>query len=479
MQIYCTVSSRFESKFIQMEDYNSIILISIAILTLLNALLLLIKKDTTLDQEVVSLIQDQHSSKLVLDTLIRSEFKSSRDELARSNKNAQQFTSIQLTNFEQSLHGQLGAVQKLMLNVSEGNSNAFHHLQESIKTSLTDIRDEVQRQLLRMQNDNHKQLEKMRHTVDEKLHKTLENRLGKSFELVSKQLAEVQKGLGEMQHLANGVGDLKKVLTNVKTRGVMGEIQLGNILDQLLTAEQYGVNVATIPGSRCHVEFAVKLPGRDADNTVVWLPIDSKFPMDRYVQLQDAYDSGDKGDILKAKKTMYDTIRLMAKDIRDKYISPPHTTDFGILFLPTEGLYADVVRNSDLCQKLQQEYKIMLAGPTNLAALLNSLQMGFRSLAIEKRSSEVWKILGAVKTEFGKFGGVLEKVQKKLSEASNTLDKAGVRTRAIERNLRDVESLPEGNSGMRALPFDDGVDMDDFAGNMEQEPSIKSTNIYS
>lgn len=447
-----------------MEDSNFIMLIIIAILTLLNAILLLLKKEKPTGQDLSTFLHEHQASKQVLDNLIRTEFRSSREEVARSNKDAQQFTCIQLTNFEQSLHRQLGTFQKLMLKFSDGNTNAFHHLQESIHTSLKDIRGEVHRQLKHMQEDNHQQLDKMRETVDEKLHKTLEDRLGKSFELVSKQLAEVQKGLGEMQHLANGVGDLKKVLTNVKTRGVMGEIQLGNILEQLLTKEQYGINVITIPGSRCHVEFAVKLPGRDKDNSVVWLPIDSKFPMDKYEQLQDAYDTGTKEHILKAKKAMYDTIRYMAKDIRDKYISPPNTTDFGILFLPTEGLYADVIRNSDLCQKIQREYKIMLAGPTNLAALLNSLQMGFRSLAIEQRSSEVWKILGAVKTEFGKFGGVLDKVQKKLDEASTTLDKAGVRTRAIERNLRNVESLPEGNSGMRALPFDDGVDMEDFVG---------------
>jgi len=302
----------------------------------------------------------------------------------------------------------------------------------------------------------------MRETVDEKLHKTLEDRLGKSFELVSKQLIEVQKGLGEMQSLATGVGDLKRVLTNVKTRGVMGEIQLGNLLDQVLTPDQYAVNVSTIPGSRCHVEFAIKFPGKEDNGKHIWLPIDSKFPMNRYEQLHDSYESGDKDQVQAAKKAMFATIKTMAKDMKEKYIAPPHTTDFGILFLPTEGIYAEVVRDTELMQKLQQEYKIILAGPMNLSAMLNSLQMGFRSLAIEKRSSEVWKILGGVKTEFGKFGGVLDKVQKKLNEASTTLDKAGVRTRAIERNLRQVEALPEGKESEAALPFDDGLDMGDF-----------------
>jgi len=303
--------------------------------------------------------------------------------------------------------------------------------------------------------------EKMRATVDEKLQKTLEERLGKSFQLVSQHLVEVQKGLGEMQTLAHGVGDLKKVLTNVKTRGVMGEIQLANILEQLLTPEQYSLNVATIPDSNCHVEFAIKMPGRDEAGTTVWLPIDAKFPMDRYEQVQDAYDAGDADLITKANKDLYNTIKSMARDIHEKYISPPHTTDFGILFLPTEGLYADVIRVPELAQTIQRDYKIVLAGPTNLAALLNSLQMGFRSVAIEKRSSEVWKVLGAVKTEFGKFGAVLEKVQTKLQQASSTIDKVGVRSRAIERNLRDVESLPP--SDIKELPYDDGVDLDDLS----------------
>ncbi|MCL4159378.1 UNVERIFIED_CONTAM: hypothetical protein GTU68_040627 [Idotea baltica] len=241
----------------------------------------------------------------------------------------------------------------------------------------------------------------------------------------------------------------------------MGEIQLGNILEQLLSPEQYSLNVSTIPGSRNHVEFAIKLPGRDKAQTEVWLPIDSKFPMDRYLQLHEAYDDGDKELIVAAKKELVKTIKVMGKDIKDKYIEPPHTTDFGILFLPTEGLYAEVVRESELMQDLQNNYKIIVAGPTNLAALLNSLQMGFRSIAIEQRSSEVWKILGTVKTEFGKFGGVLEKVQRKLTEASNTIDKVGIRTRAIERNLRDVEALPDPKKN-NELPFDDGVDMEDF-----------------
>ena len=371
-------------------------------------------------------------------------------------------SNMQLQVIGESQSNHLISFQKELKGLTDSNETKFNSLRESLSKSITDIRMDMNRRLESIQTDNSKQLEKMRETVDEKLHKTLEDRLGKSFEIVSKQLIEVQNGLGEMKNLATGVGDLKRVLTNVKTRGVMGEIQLGNLLDQVLTPEQYGVNVATIPGSRCHVEFAIKFPGREDNGKHIWLPIDSKFPMDRYDQLQDAYDATDKEQIQLARKAMFTAIKTIAKDINEKYISPPHTTDFGIMFLPTEGIYAEVVRDTELTQKLQQDYKIILAGPMNLSAMLNSLQMGFRSLAIEKRSSEVWKILGGVKTEFGKFGGVLEKVQKKLNEASTTLDKAGVRTRAIERNLRQVEALPEGRESEGGLPFDDGLDMGDF-----------------
>lgn len=286
-------------------------------------------------------------------------------------------------------------------------------------------------------------LEKMRETVDEKLHKTLEERLGQSFQLVSERLEAVQKGLGEMQTLANGVGDLKKVLSNVKTRGVLGEIQLGNILEQIMAPEQYEANVKTKQGSNDLVEFAIKLPGKDDNGKEVYLPIDAKFPQEDYIRLQNAYEVGDVAGIDSASKALTNAIKKFAKDIRDKYIDPPFTTDFGILFLPIEGLFAEVVRQPDLVAILQREYKIIITGPTTLAAMLNSLQMGFKTLAIQKRSSEVWQILGAVKTEFVKFGDVLDKAQKKITEANKELDSlVGTRTRLMLSKLKKVEELP-------------------------------------
>jgi DNA recombination protein RmuC len=291
-------------------------------------------------------------------------------------------------------------------------------------------------------------LEKMRETVDEKLHKTLEERLGQSFKLVSERLEAVQKGLGEMQNLANGVGDLKKVLSNVKTRGVLGEIQLANILEQLLAPEQYERNVKTKKGSSDHVEFAIKLPGKD-DGQPVFLPIDAKFPQEDYIRLQAAFGAADLVAIDAASKSLARSVKNFAKSIRDKYIDPPHTTDFGILFLPIEGLFAEIVRQPDLVEHLQREYKIIVTGPTTLAAMLNSLQMGFKTLAIQKRSSEVWEVLGAVKTEFNKFGGVLEKAQKKISEANQELDNlVGTRTRILLSKLKNVQELPSQQSNL-------------------------------
>jgi DNA recombination protein RmuC len=303
------------------------------------------------------------------------------------------------------------------------------------------MRTTVETQLKALQEDNSRKLEQMRTTVDEKLHNTLEQRLGQSFKIVSDRLEQVHKGLGEMQTLATGVGDLKKVLTNVKTRGVIGEYQLENILEQMMTPEQYAKNVKTKQGSNAMVEFAIKLPGKKEDEQIVWLPLDAKFPTEDYQVLLSAYDNSDSELIETTRKQLAGRIRLFAKEILTKYIDPPHTTDFGIMFLPFEGLYAEVLRLG-LFEAIQREFKIVISGPTTLAAFLNSLQMGFRTLAIEKRSSEVWEILGAVKTEFGKFGAILEKTQKKLRETSNVIEQAGVRTRAIERKLRNVQELP-------------------------------------
>lgn len=284
-------------------------------------------------------------------------------------------------------------------------------------------------------------LEKIRETVDEKLQKTLETRLGQSFEMVSKQLQSVQKGLGEMQSLANGVGDLKRVLSNVKSRGVLGEYQLQAILDNVLTPDQYILNAAIGQSGRERVEFAVKMPGNESQ---VLLPVDSKFPQESYLRLVDAYDLVDKSAIDFARAELIKAVRKAASDISNKYIQVPHTTDFAILFLPVESLYAEILREPGLSQQIQQEYKVLITGPTTLSAILNSLQMGFRTLAIQKRSSEVWQVLGGIKTEFGKFGALIEKTQKKLGEANSELDKlVGARTRAIQRKLKDVEELPE------------------------------------
>jgi DNA recombination protein RmuC len=379
------------------------------------------------------------------ETILREEFSLSRNENAQNAKLNSELIGQKLTEFGTHQSTLLKAFQKQLLDNKIEMENRLKDLTQTTNKSLTDIRLEINQRLESIQKDNNAKLEKMRETVDEKLHKTLEERLGHSFKLVSDSLDKVQKGLGEMQSLAHGVGDLKKVLSNVKTRGVLGEIQLGNILEQILTPDQYGLNVATIPNSSNHVEFAIKFPGKD-NNQPVWLPVDSKFPLDRYEQLLSAYETGNHTEIEQAQKDMIRTVKLMAKDICDKYISPPNTTDFGVLFLPIEGLYAEVVRHPGLMEILQRDYRIMVAGPTNLAAFLNSLNMGFRSLAIEKRSSEVWKILSAVKSEFGKFGDVLSKTQKKLQEASSVINKAETRTRAIERKLRDVEQLPESSS---------------------------------
>lgn len=314
---------------------------------------------------------------------------------------------------------------------------------------LDQMRRSLSESLERMQTGNQAQLDSIRKTVDEKLQETLDRKLNDSFQLVSQRLEQVYKGLGEMQTLAAGVGDLKKVLSNVKTRGVLGEIQLGAILEQLLTPDQYAVNVATKQGSQANVEYAIRLPG--TDGSPVWLPVDAKFPLDAYEQLLAAYDTADAAQVEVAVKALKTRVKSFAKDVQAKYIDPPNTTDFAILFIPVEGLYAELVR-AGMVEILQREYKVTLAGPTTMSALLNSLQMGFRTLAIQKRSSEVWKVLGAVKSEFDKFATVLEAAQNRLNQANSELDKlVGTRTRQIQRTLKNVETLPD-ESILAALP---------------------------
>jgi DNA recombination protein RmuC len=303
------------------------------------------------------------------------------------------------------------------------------------------IQESIEKHLLSIREDNTKQLNEMRKTVDEKLQTTLEKRLSESFKLVSERLEQVHKGLGEMQTIASGVGDLKKVLSNVKTRGVLGEYQLGNILEQILTPDQYGKNVATKKGSQANVEYAIKLPGKSTDEEV-WMPVDSKFPIESYEVLLAAYEIGVPEDIETAQKVLIKAVEGFAREISEKYIDPPHTTDFGIMFLPVESLYAEILRHPGLFETLQRKYKITITGPTTLSALMNSLQMGFRTLAVQKRSSEVWNVLGAVKNEFGKFSEQLSKVQKQLNSASGSLETLrSTRTNQIERRLRNVETL--------------------------------------
>lgn len=347
-----------------------------------------------------------------------------------------------LRHFGDSVQTRMAEIAALQTGHMETFSRQLLALTQSNEQKLERMRETVEERLKLLQADNNKQLEEMRTTVDEKLHATLEKRLGESFRLVSERLELVHKGLGEMQTLASGVGDLKRVLTNVKTRGIWGEIHLASLLEQVMTVEQYARNVATKPGSADRVEFAIRLPGRDKGEGTVWLPIDAKFPQEDYQRLMDAQEQASPVAAEDAARCLEARIKAEAKTIREKYIDPPHTTDFAILFLPVEGLFAEVLRRPGLCDTLQRDYRVMITGPTTLTALLSSLQMGFKTLAVEKRSSEVWALLGAVKTEFGRFGEMLEKTQKKLQEASNSIETAAQKSRTIERKLKTVQELP-------------------------------------
>ena len=350
-----------------------------------------------------------------------------REERAQSANLLSRTVTTQVGQFGTLQAERLDAFARELSRVSLGLDERFQHLKIAVESRLTAI-----------QADNASKLDDMRRTVDEKLHATLEQRLGESFKLVSDRLEQVHRGLGEMQHLAAGVGDLKRVLTNVKTRGTWGEVQLSALLEQLLTREQFAANVATRPGSNERVDFAIRLPGRD-DGAEVWLPLDAKFPIEDYQRLIDAVDPATAEEAARAIEAR---IRQEARSIREKYVAPPHTTDFAILYLPIEGLYAEALRRPGLSESLQRDCRVTLAGPTTLAAMLNSLQMGFRTLAIEQRSAEVWAVLGAVKAEFGKFGEALAHTRKKLDEASNSISKAETRTRQLSRRLKDVEALP-------------------------------------
>jgi DNA recombination protein RmuC len=375
---------------------------------------------------------------------LQVELQRAREEAARAAASSRHELAQGMTAANQTLAATLRSMGDMQRAQLDGLSKRLRELRDANQVSLDTIRTTLDARVRELQAGNERKLEEMRSTVDEKLQTTLEKRLGESFKLVGAQLESVQKGLGEMQALANGVGDLKRVLTNVKARGTWAEVQLGALLDEILAPGQYERNVHVEPGSAEMVEYAIRLPGaRDEPDVCVWLPIDSKLPQEDYARIQDCAEAGDADGTQRACEGLGRAIRLAAREIRDKYVKPPHTTDFAIMFLATEGLYAEVVRRPALVEELQQKYRINVAGPTTLAALLSSIRMGFQTLAIEQQASEVWRVLGAVKTEFGKFGDVLGKVKRQLDTASRTIDETGVRTRAMERRLRTVEQLPE------------------------------------
>lgn len=389
-----------------------------------------------------------------LNDSLQNSFKNTREELARSLKSFEEKFGLSIKDFSDS--------QKLKFDDLVAKQN---QTKSETELKLEKIRETVDNNLQKLQEQNSKKLEEMRTTVDEKLQSTLEKRFTESFTLISNRLDQVHQGLGEMQKLATGVGDLKKVLTNVKTRGNMGEFQLGNILEQIFSFEQFEKNVIVKPGTLERVEFAIKLPGRNSDGSPVLLPIDSKFPNEDYQRLVEVYDKISEltpKEIEDAVRQFEYSVKKNAKDIHDKYLNPPFTTDFAIMFVPTEGLYAEILRRTGLFELLQREYRVTVVGPANLVAFLSSLQMGFRTLAIEKRSSEVWQILGAVKTQFGTFGGILEKTKKKLQEAANVIDDASQKSRVIERKLKTVQELShEEAKGLLGasldLPDDEGA----------------------
>lgn len=405
-----------------------IVLLVIIILLLIGCMILIVNKS------------NNNKESELIQTVLRQQMQENREELSKSISTLRMEILQTLNQNIQQLNDTLMQSMKMNGELQRERFGIMAHQQEQMIKS------------------TEKRLDEMRLMVEEKLQKTLNERITQSFDLVRSHLENVQKGLGEMKSLAQDVGGLKKVLTNVKMRGTFGEVQLGALLEQMLTPEQYASNVKTKKNGTEFVEFAIKLPNKEDDKSYIYLPIDAKFPKDIYEQYHDAFEMGDAALIESSGKQLETTIKKMAKDIHDKYIDPPHTTDFAILFLPFESIYAEIIRRTALVESLQRDYKIVVTGPTTLGAILNSFQMGFRTLAIQKRTSEVWSVLGAVKTEFGKFGGLLEKVQKNLQQAGNQLeDLMGVRTRAIEQRLRKVEKLPLEESS-RILPLDVDVD---------------------
>ena len=407
------------------------------VVSLVTLFIVLLKKNDKQDdsQEIIFAVRGEVSSQ---QSQLRQELTAHTQS---SIKNMGDMLVENQRSFSHNQQEQLSSLEDRMNAFSRQNDQKLENIRQTVDRQLSEHRETMEKRLEAMQTDNNRKLDEMRKTVDERLEKSLEDKMNKSFSLVSQRLEQVYKGLGEMQNLATGVGDLKKVLSNVKTRGILGEIQLGSILSEILSPEQYAENVATKKGSKNVVEFAVKLPAKD--DGFIWLPIDSKFPGDTYAALREAIENGDKIQIDLAAKALITTIKNEAKDISGKYIDPPNTTEFAIMFLPFEGLYSEVV-NRGMVEVLQRDYKVNIAGPSTMAALLNSIQMGFKTLAVQKRSAEVWKVLGGVKKEFDTFAKVLESTQKKLDQANKDLDTlVGVRTRQIQRRLKDVETPTE------------------------------------
>ncbi len=428
------------------EAFTMILLAGIVLVIVLQVVVLLRGQRRGDDEMRLRALQEAQEKGLErLERELREELARSRREDAEEAFRDREERAQSATLLGQAVTTQVGQFGTLQAERLEAFARELNRFSLGLDERFERLKMTVEGRLTAIQTDNAGKLEEMRRTVDEKLHATLEQRLGESFKLVSERLEQVHRGLGEMQSLAAGVGDLKRVLSNVKTRGTWGEVQLSALLEQLLTADQFAANVATRPGSGERVDFAIRLPGK-GDGAVVWLPIDAKFPVEDYQRLMDAQERGEPALVEEAGRAIELRLKNEARSIREKYVAPPHTTDFALLYLPTEGLYAEALRRPGLADTLQRDWRVSLAGPTTLAAMLNSLQMGFRTLAIEQRSAEVWAVLGAVKTEFGKFGEALAHTKKKLDEASNSISKAETRTRQLSRKLREVEALPAGEA---------------------------------
>lgn len=431
-----------------------LMILAIVLLLVVVALLLMLLKKASkaAELEIASRFDVFEKTQERTERAVREEISQSRDELSKSAREQRQELTETFRIFGDSVIQRMMDVANMQKDQLEAMSSAIWKLSDSNERKLESVRVTVEGKLQSMQIDNARHLDQMRQTVDEKLQGTLEKRLGESFRQVSERLEMVHKGLGEMQTLATGVGDLKKVLTNVKTRGIWGEVQLGVLLEQVLNPDQFAVNVATKNGGE-RVEFAIRLPGQGTDkDETVWLPIDAKFPLEDYHRLIEAQEKADAEGVEAAGKQLESRVKACAWDICRKYLNPPKTTDFGILFLPIEGLFAEVIRRTGLAESIQRECRVVIAGPTTLWSILTSLQMGFRTLAIQKRSSEVWKLLGAVKTEWTRYGDILDAVQKKLNQASDTIEKAKVRSRAVGRKLKDVQELPAGEAASLLPP---------------------------